>query len=256
MSITGQDGTGIFSHELSTVEAQEWSDHDHEWHELLWGPRGTLTAQTGDGFFAVAARQGLWIPARVVHRVTAASGTTFFCSYLRPDLGAQLARTTITEVSPLLVELLAELHRCVLDPVVRDHAERLVPALLVPVPQPSLDVPLPRDDRARRVAQALLADPADARSLADWGRFAGSSERHLSRIFRAETGRSFADWRNDARMRTAVEMLVAGLPVGAVGRRIGYRTPSAFVHAFRVRFGRTPGAFCATTGDSSPTPSG
>ena len=245
MSLIGQAGPGIVSDVLSTVQAQEWSDHDHEWHELLWGTRGTLTAETGDGFFAVAARQGLWIPARVIHRVTAASGTTFYCSYLRPDLGAHLTRATITDISPLLAELLSELHRAVLDPDARENAERLVPALLAPVLHPSLEVPLPQDDRARRVAQALLADPGDARSLVDWGRFAGSSERNLSRIFRTETGRSFAEWRTDARMRTAVEMLVAGLPVGAVGRRIGYSTPSAFVHAFGSRFGRTPGAFCA-----------
>jgi len=249
MSSIGQAGPGILSNELSTVHAQEWSDHVHEWHELLWGTRGTLTAETGDGFFAVAARQGLWIPARVVHRVTAASGTTFFCSYLRPDLGANLDRTTITDISPLLAELLTELHRAVLDPAARDNAERLVPALLSPVLDPSLNVSLPQDDRARRVARALLADPADSRSLADWGRFAGASERHLSRIFHAETGRSFADWRTDARMRTAVELLVAGLPVGTVGRRVGYSTPSAFVHAFRLRIGRTPGAFCTAIVD-------
>ncbi len=252
MSSTGQVQAAIYTYEFATVQAREWSDHEHGWHELLWGTRGALTAETGDGFFAVAAQQGLWIPARVVHRVTAASGTTFFCSYLRPDLGERPARTTTVDVSPLLAELLAELHRDVFDPAVRDHAERLVPALLAPAAHPSLDLPLPLDDRARRVAQALLADPADPRSLADWGRFTGSSERNLSRIFRAETGRSFADWRTDARMRTAVEMLVAGLPVGSVGRRVGYSNPSAFVHAFRLRFGRTPGAFNATGGDVEP----
>lgn len=256
MSSTGQDQAGIYTYELSTVQAQEWSDHEHGWHELLWGTRGTLTAQTGDGFFAVAAHQGLWIPARVVHRVTAASGTTFFCSYLRPDLGAQLDRTTTIDVTPLLSELLAQLHRDEFTPAVRDHAENLVSALLTPVAHPSLDVPLPLDDRARRVAQALLADPADPRSLAEWGRFVGSSERNLSRIFRAETGRSFADWRTDARMRTAVELLVAGLSVGSVGRRVGYSNPSAFVHAFHLRFGRTPGAFSATGGEVPATRAG
>ena len=256
MSSTGQAEAGISTHELATVRAQEWSDHQHGWHEFLWGTRGTLTAQTDDGFFAVAAHQGLWIPARVVHRVTAASGTTFFCSYLRPDLGAHLGRTTTVDVSPLLVELLAELRRDVFAPAVREHAETLVSALLIPVTHPSLDVPLPLDDRARRVAQALLAEPADPRSLAEWGRFVGSSERNLSRIFRAETGRSFADWRTDARMRIAVELLVTGLPVGSVGRRVGYSNPSAFVHAFHLRFGRTPGAFCAAGGEAPVTRAG
>ncbi|WP_420121012.1 AraC family transcriptional regulator [Nakamurella sp.] len=250
MSSTGQSETGIYTHEFAMVQAREWSDHDHGWHELLWGTRGTLTAETDDGFFAVAAHQGLWIPARVVHRVTAASGTTFFCSYLRPDLAAHLTRTTTVDVSRLLAELLAELGRDGFDPPVRDQAERLVPPLLVPVAHPRLDVTSPLDDRARRVARALLADPADPRSLAEWGRLVGASERNLSRIFRAETGRSFVGWRTDVRMRAAVELLVAGVPVGSVARRVGYGHSSAFVHAFRLRFGCTPGAFTATGGDA------
>ena len=254
MLSTGQAQAGVRTHEFAIMQAREWSDHDHGWHELLWGTRGTLTAETDDGFFAVAAHQGLWIPARVVHRVTAASGTTFCCSYLRPDLGAHLPRTSAVDISPLLAELFAELHRDRLAPAARANAEHLIPALLAPAAHPRLDLRLPADDRARRVAQALLADPADPRSLAEWGRLVGASERNLSRIFRAETGRSFADWRTDARMRTAVEMLVAGLPVGLVGRRVGYRNPSAFVHAFRLRFGRTPGAFTAAGGDAAPPP--
>lgn len=247
MSSTGHAGAppGILSNELRTTATEEWSEHAHDWHELLWGARGTLTAQTADGFFAIATRQGLWIPAGVPHRVTAASGTSFFCTYLRPDLGAHLDRTAVAEIGPLLAELLAELHRAALDETAREHAERLAASLVEPARHPSLEVRLPGDDRARRVAESLLAEPADGRSLAEWGRTVGASERNLSRLFQAETGRSFADWRTDARMRAAVELLAAGLPVGAVGRRVGYANPSAFVQAFRRRFGRTPGAYSA-----------
>ena len=87
MSLIGQAGPAMVSDVLSTVQAQEWSDHDHEWHELLWGTRGALTAETGDGNCAVAARQGLWIPARVVHRVTAATSTTLLLQLPATGLG-------------------------------------------------------------------------------------------------------------------------------------------------------------------------
>jgi AraC-like DNA-binding protein len=70
----------------------------------------------------------------------------------------------------------------------------------------------------------------------------GASPRTLRRLLLAETGLTFGQWRAQARVRAAVAHLAAGLPVSVVARRVGYQTPSAFVHAFRRLTGTTPGA--------------
>ncbi len=44
----------------------------------------------------------------------------------------------------------------------------------------------------------------------------------------------------DARARAALELLAIGTPVAAVAGRVGYRTPSAFVAAFRKVLSTTP----------------
>lgn len=89
----------------------------------------------------------------------------------------------------------------------------------------------------------MLTDLADTRTLQEWGTRVGASERNLSRLFRQETGMTFAQWRTRARLRGAVELLAADLPVGLVARRVGYATTSAFVQAFRRELGVTPGSF-------------
>jgi AraC-like DNA-binding protein len=133
----------------------------------------------------------------------------------------------------------------------RIHAEELALSLLEPVEVSTIDIPLPRDTRTRLVAEALLSDPSDDRSLEDWGRHVGASARNLSRLFVAETGMSFSTWRTRARMRRAIEWLAADHTVAYVSRRSGYATPSAFVQAFRRELGRTPGEFASIRGDAA-----
>jgi transcriptional regulator GlxA family with amidase domain len=85
----------------------------------------------------------------------------------------------------------------------------------------------PRDDRLRAITGILRADPGDPRTLAQLGRVAGSSERTLSRLFRAQTGMSFPQWRAQFRLQAALIELTAGTPVATVAYRCGYSTPSA-----------------------------
>ncbi len=86
---------------------------------------------------------------------------------------------------------------------------------------------------------------AQQRTLADWGRAVGASERTLARAFTAQTRMTFGRWRTLLRLQAALPMLAAGEPVGRVARQVGYETPSAFVAAFRRETGLTPAAYFA-----------
>ena len=63
--------------------------------------------------------------------------------------------------------------------------------VLHPVGLETIELPVPADRRARDVAELLLADPTDRRSLEEFARDAGSSSRTLLRLFLAETGQTF-----------------------------------------------------------------
>lgn len=224
-----------------------WDTHVHDVHELLWGAQGLLTVETADGFFAVPATMGLWIPAGVTHAVQSASGTGFYCTFVDGAPPVALGgRTTAVAVVPAVRELLVHLTSFDMDPAVRSQAEQLVVNLVEPVEVGPMVLPMPSDPRLAHIARSLLADPADARSLDDWGSEVSISVRNLSRLFHRETGMTFAQWRILARIRVAVGLLAGGLPVGVVSRRVGYATPSAFVHTFRKVLGHTPGWYVSS----------
>ena len=107
----------------------------------------------------------------------------------------------------------------------------------------TIEVRLPADDRARQVADGIAADPADGRTLAEWGHEVGASERTLARAFLADTGVSFGRWRTLLRVQAALAALARGEPVGNVARHVGYDSDSAFVQAFRRETGVTPAAY-------------
>ena len=234
-------------------DSVEWESHVHpDQHELLWGTHGALTAETDHGYFAVPGTLGVWIPAGTAHRVAAAAGTRFRCTYIDADVTPISTMTTAVAMPEVLRSLLDRLEAAPhLSPGPRRHAEELVLALLEPVVISTIDLPLPLDPRTRLVAEALLSDPADDRSIEDWGRRVGSSPRNLTRLFVAETGMSFSTWRTRARMRRAIEWLAADHTVASVSRRSGYATPSAFVQAFRRELGRTPGEFASARIDAT-----
>ena len=110
------------------------------------------------------------------------------------------------------------------------------------LPAEALGLPVPRDPRLRRIARALLEQPADGRSIDQWAAWAGTTARTLSRRFPQETGLSFVDWRQRARLMRALEMLAEGTPVTTIAIDLGYNSISGFIALFRRTFGVTPAA--------------
>jgi AraC-like DNA-binding protein len=96
------------------------------------------------------------------------------------------------------------------------------------------------------VCDAILAAPADARALEAWAAEAGASARTLARLFQRETGMSFAQWRQQARLLESLRRLAAGDAVTAVAIDCGYRSPSAFAAMFRRALGVAPTAYFGT----------
>ena len=98
--------------------------------------------------------------------------------------------------------------------------------------------------------RGIAGQPGDPRPAAEWARWAGLSSRSLSRLFGAETGMSFAQWRQLARLHAAVERLAAGQAVGEIAWSLGYESPSSFASAFRAVFGETPSGYSSRANEA------
>ncbi len=225
----------------------EWEPHSHPVHELVWVRRGTLTSRTGDRVFTVPEGRALWLPAGAEHAGRVTAGAELRDAIFDP------ARTpvafdgpTVIEMTTVLESLLMHLARTDLDAAARARAEAVVFDVLEPS-RDQLALPLPGDERIDEIAAALFADPADDRSLEEWAGLLGTSERTITRSFRAATGLSFAQWRQVLRVHRAVDLLSEGAEVQDVADHLGYAQPSTFISAFRRVMGDTPGVFAQRT---------
>ncbi|MHA6620765.1 AraC family transcriptional regulator [Pseudonocardia sp. DLS-67] len=226
---------------FALARGRRFAEHVHPTHQLAWAESGVLSISAGDTMWALPPTRALWIPAGVRHTTAAATATAMHSLYLRPDRApAGFDRPTALAVAPLLAALIGHLGRAELGDAERARAEAVLFDQLVPAPVASVELALPADDRARRVADALLADPADDRGIESLARVAGTSPRTLHRLFHDATGYGLREWRTRARIRAALRLLATGVAVGVVATRVGYRTPSAFVAAFRRVLGTTP----------------
>ncbi|WP_405647421.1 helix-turn-helix domain-containing protein [Streptomyces uncialis] len=235
-----------------------WEAHTHLFdHELLWGVSGSVTATVDGVSWTVPPTVGLWVPAGAVHEVTTGPGGDFYTTYFRGEVFTPATERSGVWAGPGLVavcaalrEILLHMRRYGMTLAARNRAEQVAFDLLQPLEIAAVEVPMPTDARALVVARALIADPADPRGLAEFARLSGCGVRTLTRVFTADTGMSFVQWRIQVRVRAALTYLAGGLPVSVVGRRVGYSTPSAFVAVFRRVTGRTPGECFGVVEDS------
>jgi AraC-like DNA-binding protein len=218
--------------------------HTHDDHQLAWAASGVLTVRTAAAAWALPPTRALWIPAGIRHETLSAGTAIMRTLYVRPGLcPINWPECTPVAASPLLAELIGYLEQPGLGPQRRAHAETLLVDLLQPVAMTTIEVRMPVEERARQVAQALAGNPADGRTLAEWGRQVGASSRTLARGFVAGAGLPFGRWRALLRLQAALPALAAGEPVGTVARRVGYESASAFVAAFRRETGVTPARY-------------
>jgi AraC-like DNA-binding protein len=81
-------------------------------------------------------------------------------------------------------------------------------------------------------------------SLTHIAQAVGTSVFHLSRVFRARTGFPLHQYRNQLRLRTALEVLTGGAAdLSRLALDLGFSSHSHFTETFRRTFGCTPSSF-------------
>ncbi len=239
------DGWHVLTRWWELDQPVEWLTHRHPEHELLWDVTGFLAVSIDDRVWMLPPGMGMWIPAGIDHAVAAASSTSFACTFVAAEsCSVSWPEPKVVAIGPLTAEALRHYGTDGIDERMRARIVEVAFALLSPA-EDVPPLPVPRDPRARRIAEGLLADPGAHRSLDEWARWAHVSTRTARRLFANETGMSMAQWRSHARLRRAVGLLGDGATVAAAARQVGYHTPSAFSAAFRRAFGEPPGRFMA-----------
>lgn len=230
--------------------------HRHRRAQLVFATRGIMTVTTDSGLWVVPPQRAVWVPAEADHALKMHDFVQLRTLYIDPTLAPDLPQDPqVLAVTPLLRELVLRLMSLPAKATAEGAGSRLVAVMLDELrggSEAPLHLPEPTDPRLRRICAALRHQPADPRSLVEWGKEVGASQRTLARRFQAETGMGFAAWRQQARLLAALPLLADGRSVISVALDVGYDGPSAFIAAFKRSFGVTPGRYLAASDSSGP----
>jgi len=258
---------------LPLAAATQVQPHAHPWAQLAFSATGVMRLTADRGTYLVPPSRAVWIPAGVEHVVDVVEDSELRTLYLHQPAGrcgpaaagsaadtrrgddTVWRRCRVLEVSDLLRQLLlalptaadgdgappdtAELQReRLIGALVRDELQRAQPV--------RLGVDLPQDKRLRALCEAVLGDPVRHATLADWARDVGASERTVARLFRAELGTSFVQWRQQVLLARALTLAARRTPMSRIAAELGYASPSAFSAMVRRSVGVPPSRFFAS----------
>jgi AraC-like DNA-binding protein len=218
----------------TTTQSHEGGDvidrHRHDDHQLIYVSSGVLAIGTEHGSWVASSDRALWVPAGAWHEHRFYGHSEFHSIGFPAGLPLLPAGSpTVIAVDALLRELLIALTSGALRPV---EARRIR----------EVSLPTPRDPRLADACRIVEADLRHPRTLGWLARRVNTSERTLSRLFRAEFGMTYPQWRTRSRIFAAMVLLAGGATVTDTAHACGWATTSAFVHTFGHAMGTTPGA--------------
>ena len=218
--------------------------HFHDLDQLVFASRGVMTVRTEQGAWVVPTQRAVWIPAVVPHTITMSGTVAMRTLYLKKGLARMLPRgCCVVNVSPLLRELI--LHACGLVELTRRkkrqaHLINVILDQLETIQVMPLQLPVPSDPRALRIAEIFSKNASEKRPLKELCKEAGASKRTVERLFQEDLGMSFGKWRQQVRLMQGTRLLAEGAKVTHAALESGYSTPSAFITMFKKFLGTTP----------------
>lgn len=221
--------------------------HDHPHIQLIHALHGVMVVSTDIGQWIVPPSRGLWMPAGVTHSIRMVGNVKMRTAFIRPDAAPDLlAQCAVLGVSPLLRELILAAIDVPLPYAAESRHGRLMRLLLdevVQMPTLPLSLPHPADARLRQICTTITQTPDDSSTISDWARRLSVDPKTIHRLFQRETGMTFGQWRQQARLLAALEHLATGARVVDIALDLGYSSPTAFATMFKRQFGVAPSSF-------------
>ena len=220
--------------------------HQHEWGQVLYAVSGVMWVDTPNEALAVPPQRAVWLPPGVPHGIRVVTDLQMRNLYLPQTTASTLDSTVqVLEVGRLLRELIISVVAQADEQP--DYSEALLSLTLLELQRARrtvLRVPMPDtpDRRLLALCQSVMANPTLDIAFEQHAENAGASVRTLARLFQAELGTGFAQWRRQVQLATSAAELIQGVPVSQIARSLGY-SPSSFSDMFRRELGVSPSLY-------------
>ena len=225
----------------------ELAEHRHRRSQFLYAATGVMAVSTPDGAWVAPPERAVWIPAGTPHSVRMVGAVQTRSVLVEPgECPGRGTRCQVVGVSPLL-RLLLSAAAGVTPEYEIDGRDGLVMRLLMAeidrAAMIPLAVPFPSHLALARRCHAFLERPSAAATIDEWADAMAMNRRSFTRLFRRETGMSFAEWRQQACLSAALPKLVSGEPVTSIAYDLGYDGPGNFSTMFKRVLGVPPSRY-------------
>jgi len=240
-------GTAMVAMDADWPDGTSTGWHSHPRVQLLYAIEGVMVVRSRDGCWVVPPNRALWLAPDLEHEVKMAGDVRMRTVFIDAEAIEGLpTRTCVLSVSALLRELIVA---AVETPTIypensrSDLLMRLLAEELRTSNELPLHLPLPNDERIRFICEHLIAYPDNTFTVTEWAERIEVTSKTIHRLFTKETGMSFAQWREQARLLFALRKIANGEKIIDIAFDCGYGSPSAFTAMFRRHFGVPPSSF-------------
>ncbi|WP_395396898.1 AraC family transcriptional regulator [Novosphingobium sp. BL-8A] len=225
----------------------ELAEHSHRRGQFLYAASGAVAVSTPEGAWVAPPERAVWIPAGTPHAVRMVGAVQTRSVLIDQTASAMLATTCrVVTVSPLLRQLLVAASEVTAEYDLEGR-DGLVMGLLVAeigrAPVIPIAVPFPRHEALAQRCHRFLERPQANETIDQWSDALAMNRRRFTRLFRRETGMSFAEWRQQACLSAALPRLAAGDAVTAIALDLGYDGPGNFATMFKRVLGAPPSRY-------------
>ncbi|MDB5807791.1 MAG: transcriptional regulator, AraC family [Betaproteobacteria bacterium] len=227
--------------------------HHHAWGQLVCPRQGSVRVSAAGMTWIVPGFRAVWIPPGIEHEIAVFGQVELHALYVDAAAAPLPAgNCAVIEVSTLMRDLIETLAA---GTVPKGKRRSLMMDLLLEEIGAAnalpLGLPLPADRRLKALCDAVMEDPGDTRTLAQWAPLVGASERTLARLFFTEMQTSFAAWRRQVRLARAIGLIGQGSDLANVAVEAGYANAGAFSAMFKHALGVAPSKFLARRQDGA-----
>lgn len=219
---------------------------------LLYGISGLFLLETLGASWRLPPSRAAWIPAGTEVTATTIKDVRCTSIFLQPDFTPPLANDVVVfNVNPVIREMVNHSRRWTGDaPDGDDQMERFFLTLLdlcrTQVRNGALfALPKARSVELAKALEFTLANLSMSIRLEDAAHASAMSPRTLMRRLQTETGMTWGQYLQSARMLRAMEILARGTRVTETAMEVGYTNMAAFSTAFRKFTDHTPSEYRA-----------
>ncbi|MFT4438948.1 AraC family transcriptional regulator [Caballeronia sp. 15715] len=223
-------------------DAVDFEAHMHACGQLVFAQHGPMLLETRNGIVRMGPDRAAWLPAGEPHAVFLDRRFRYHSLYIDSNFCSR-GTCGVFILSSLLRELIIDVSLWPESDLTADEKMRRAHVIvdeIVRAPRTGSSLRIPDDKKLGIICRAIERDTSIGKSFEDWAVEVGVSTKTLQRLFLAQTGMAFQQWRNHARMTRALELQMSGMRELDVALAVGYATEGSYAQAFKKFYGHPP----------------